>query len=77
MLTDFHQLRFIGKGTDLESQQKTGNARYRARELWSAGTTPHMLRERERQTDIQTNTCRYSDRQTDRQADRKTYREMQ
>ena len=70
MITDFHQLWFIGKGTDLESQQKTRNARYRSREPWSPETTPHMLRERERQTDIQTNTCRYLERQIDRQTEK-------
>ena len=43
----FRCTRFIGYNTDLESQQKTWNARYWARDPWSAETSPHMLRERE------------------------------
>ena len=44
----FYQLRLIGDGTNLESQLKTRIARYRARDPWSAMSTPRMLRDRER-----------------------------
>ena len=45
----FYQLRLIGNGTDLESQLKTRIARYRAWDLCSDRSTPHMLRVRQRE----------------------------
>ena len=53
----FHQLLKVKR----EREQLI--ARYRARDPWSARTTPHMLREREKEAD------RHTDRQTDMQAE--------
>ena len=57
--------------TDLKSQQKTWNARYRARDPWSARTTPQMLRERERERETDIQTCRqiHVERDLDTQTD--------
>ena len=64
----FYKLRLIGNETDLEFQLKTGITRYRARNPWSAGSTPHKLRDMEREGEKEGEREGEKERHADRQA---------